>query len=168
MASLTTRIPLVHFSAKTVWNFVGVRITLKLYGARWCWVTDVLAVLYSSRLAIHFTCSTPIQDEMPLTLHVPHLYRMKGHWLLVTVKSPSQSWSPPWQNSWCGAETNSRGKPWASQPGDEYAYCIPNPECYLNMPRWIYWVPKINTISAEQLHRAMLPLLLPYKNPCHC
>ncbi len=37
----------------------------------------------------------------------------------------------------------------------------------LSTLRLRYQVPKINTASAEQLHRAMLLLLLAYKNPCH-
>ncbi len=41
------------------------------------------------------------------------------------------------------------------------------PNTYLGTPRLRYCIPKINTMSAEQLHRAMLPLLLPYKKPCH-
>ena len=48
---------------------------------------------------------------------------------------------------------------------DEYAYCIPNPVATLaHQGKGIYQVPKINTMSAELLHRAMLPLLLPYKD----
>ena len=45
------------------------------------------------------------------------------------------------------------------------AYLTPNTG--LSTPRLRYCVPKINNTSAEQLHRAMLPLL-PYKKPyCH-
>ena len=49
---------------------------------------------------------------------------------------------------------------------DEYAYRIPNPNTPLSTPRVRYCIPKINNASAEQLRRAMLPLLLPYKKPC--
>ncbi len=41
------------------------------------------------------------------------------------------------------------------------------PICNLSAPRLRYGEPKINTMSAEQLLRAMLPLLLPFR-PCHC
>ncbi len=42
-----------------------------------------------------------------------------------------------------------------------------SPVCNLSTLRLRYQVPKINTTAAEQLPRAMLPLLLPYKRPCH-
>ncbi len=44
--------------------------------------------------------------------------------------------------------------------GDEYAYRIPNPYPTVHQSK--------GTTSAEQLRRAMLPLPLPYKKPCHC
>ena len=50
---------------------------------------------------------------------------------------------------------------------DEYTYRIPNLVGNLSPPRKRYPVPKINTMSAEQLRRATLLLPLPYKNPCH-
>ena len=46
------------------------------------------------------------------------------------------------------------------------AYWTPNTGP--STPRLRYCIPKINNVSAEQLHRAMLPLLLPYKRPCCC
>ena len=56
---------------------------------------------------------------------------------------------------------------WLLVASDEYAYCIPNLECNLSTPRLRFGVPKINNMSAEQLCRATLLLLLPYKRPCH-
>ncbi len=66
-----------------------------------------------------------------------------------------------WVNHW-----QPHGSPYAAH--DEYANRIPNPDTRLSTPRLRYQVPKINKVSAEQLHRAILPLLLPYKKPCCC
>ncbi len=47
---------------------------------------------------------------------------------------------------------------------DEYA-CIPNPYTTLvHLGKGTKYIPKINTTSAEQLHRAMLPLPLAIKD----
>ncbi len=43
-------------------------------------------------------------------------------------------------------------------------YLTPNTR--LSTPRLRYWVPKINTLSGEQLCRATLPLPVPCKKPC--
>ncbi len=50
---------------------------------------------------------------------------------------------------------------------DEYTNRIPNPEGIPKYTKVKVLSTQDNTTSAEQLGRAMLPLPLAYKNPCH-